>query len=533
MKKATIDLSKYKALSPFELKDVLIKAASSRENRLMLNAGRGNPNFLATTPRQAFFQLGLFATQESELHLSYLEKDVGGLPNIKGIEQRFLNFLDKHNDEPGISLLRKIISYVGDQMGLNPNEFLQEIIEGILGCNYPVPSRALRLTEHVIRAYLSKEMLGDKVSSDDYDIFPVEGGTAAMAYIFNSLKENLLIAPGDKVAIGMPTFTPYFEIPTLKDYDLQVVNINADPDMNWQYPEAELDKLCDPDIKIFFVVNPGNPDSVRMSDETLDYIAKLVRTKRPDLFILTDDVYGTFADNFTSLFAVCPHNTALVYSYSKYFGATGWRLGAIAMHKNNVLNAKIAIFDEAKQQILDKRYSSLTTDTRGLSFIDRMVADSRAVALNHTAGLSTPQQVMMAVFSLFALIDINDSYKQVLKRIIRRRYTALYQQLGIPVPLDETSVDYYTLLDFETIASAFYGPAFGKWVLENTEPNELLYRIADETGIVMLPASGFGSPRPGGRVSLANLNEYDYARIGRTLRAQVEESYALYQASLK
>lgn len=42
-------------LSPFELKDELIKIASSDGNRLMLNAGRGNPNFLATTPRRAFF----------------------------------------------------------------------------------------------------------------------------------------------------------------------------------------------------------------------------------------------------------------------------------------------------------------------------------------------------------------------------------------------------------------------------------------------------------------------------------------------
>src|SRR5450830_1406500 len=52
----TNDYSKYAALSPFELKDELIKVASSQENRLMLNAGRGNPNFLATLPRRAFCQ---------------------------------------------------------------------------------------------------------------------------------------------------------------------------------------------------------------------------------------------------------------------------------------------------------------------------------------------------------------------------------------------------------------------------------------------------------------------------------------------
>lgn len=60
------DTSSLASLSPFELKDELIKLAGSTSNRLMLNAGRGNPNFLATVPRHGFWQLGLFAMTESE-----------------------------------------------------------------------------------------------------------------------------------------------------------------------------------------------------------------------------------------------------------------------------------------------------------------------------------------------------------------------------------------------------------------------------------------------------------------------------------
>ena len=44
------DIEKLASLSPFELKDALITVASESD-RSMLNAGRGNPNFLATTPR--------------------------------------------------------------------------------------------------------------------------------------------------------------------------------------------------------------------------------------------------------------------------------------------------------------------------------------------------------------------------------------------------------------------------------------------------------------------------------------------------
>ena len=474
--------------------------------------------------------MGLFAVEESELSLSYLQEHVGGLPNVSGIEGRFERFLVDHKKEPGIDLLKKSFSYVRDQLGLNAVAFLHEVVEGILGCNYPEPPRSLRLSEKVIAHYIAREM-GGHMSGDQFDVFPVEGGTAAMTYIFNTLKMNLLIKPGDKVAIGMPTFTPYFEIPVLKEYDLEIVDINADPDNGWQYPKSELDKLLDPQIKIFFVVNPSNPPSVSMNDESLAYIADLVKTKRPDLFILTDDVYGTFADNFTSLFASCPRNTALVYSYSKYFGSTGWRVGVIATHKDNVLDEQIRNFSEDKYKALNKRYESLTPDTKELKFIDRLVADSRAVALNHTAGLSTPQQVQIVLFSLFALIDIEDKYKHVLKRIIRRRHHALYQELGLPLPEDKYAVEYYTLLDFQVIATTLYGEEFGEYIHQTVEPNALLFKIAEQTGIVMLPAAGFGSPRAAGRVSLANLNEFDYATIGRMLRQQVEITHQKYLES--
>ncbi len=64
-----LTLRKFEALSPFEIKDELIKLAkkSSRTTQsAFLNAGRGNPNWVATEPREAFFLLGQFAITESK-----------------------------------------------------------------------------------------------------------------------------------------------------------------------------------------------------------------------------------------------------------------------------------------------------------------------------------------------------------------------------------------------------------------------------------------------------------------------------------
>ena len=64
-----VKLRKFETLGPFEIKDELIKLAkktSRTTQSAFLNAGRGNPNWIATTPREGFFLLGQFAVTESK-----------------------------------------------------------------------------------------------------------------------------------------------------------------------------------------------------------------------------------------------------------------------------------------------------------------------------------------------------------------------------------------------------------------------------------------------------------------------------------
>lgn len=516
------DPEKLALLSPFELKDALMQHAV-QSNQLMLNAGRGNPNFLATTPRHGFFQFGLFAMTEAERSYMYMNH-VGGFPQREGIEARFELFAKQHENVPGVRFIESAVSYVRDQMGLNAGDFIYEVCEAILGCNYPVPDRMLKLSEVIVGKYIHKEMVGNYPFVGKFDMYALEGGTAAMTYLFASLKSNHVISEGDTIALGMPIFTPYIEIPELSDYNLKSIYIEAPQSNKWQFTHEELDKLLDPKVKAFFLVNPSNPPSVKIDDDTLRYIADIVK-KRPDLIILTDDVYATFADNFVSLFAICPYNTILVYSFSKYFGATGWRMGVVATHEDNIIDATIAALPEAKKKQLDHRYSSITTAPRSLKFIDRLVADSRTVALNHTAGLSTPVQAQMTLFSLFCLMDEPGAYKDEMKRIVLRRKEALYRELGLPMPYDVNSVRYYHLLDLEELASEMYGTDFVKWMMGRLKPNQALFRLAEETGVILLPGKGFGTPHPSWRVSLANLNEYDYANIGKAIRRLTNEYY--------
>lgn len=347
-----LKLRKFEALSPFEIKDELIKLAKSTSRTAQsafLNAGRGNPNWLATEPRNGFFLLGQFAVTESKRVMEH-PAGLGGMPEAKGIAHRFKVWLGKHADMPGATFLSAMLPFAVQKFGFEPDALVHELVNSIIGDNYPVPDRMLLHNERIVHEYLMWAMCGNPRPAGKFDLYAVEGGTAAMCYLFKSLKANRLLLPGDTIALGTPIFTPYLEMTHLEDYALKVVHIEAPQENRFQLTDEQIKKLEDPRIKAFFVVNPGNPTGMALSKETIAKLTKLVTTKRPDLMLLTDDVYGTFVHDFRSLLGELPHNTIGVYSYSKYFGCTGWRLGVIAVHEDNIFDKMIAKLSDAESK---------------------------------------------------------------------------------------------------------------------------------------------------------------------------------------
>lgn len=521
----------YGRISPFELKDKLINLAEDSRRgsaHSLLDAGRGNPNWIAATPREAFFTFGQFAVSESRR--VWDEGDLAGMPRKEGIAVRFRDYVKNHPDAPGIELLWKMINYGVTVKCFNADNWIYELVDGIIGDNYPHPDRMLRHVELVVNDYLIQELCYNEPLEGRFNTFAVEGATAGMCYIFDSLIANNILSKGDKIALMSPIFTPYLEIPHLPRYNFEVINICAD-EMDeegrhtWQYPESEIDKLKDASIKALFVVNPNNPPSVAMRPQSVRQLKHVVENFNPDLMIISDDVYSTFVDNFSSIMADLPYNTIGVYSYSKYFGVTGWRLGTIALYEDNVFDKLLREQDEDRKQRARKRYSGLSTDPDSILFIDRIVADSRQVALNHTAGLSTPQQVQMAFFSLFAIVDKDDRYKKLTNDICRRRKKLLFDGLGIEIKEDPYDAAYYTQFDLLEWANRNYNDEFAEYLQQNYKPVDILIQLAEQSSIVLLDGGGFNAPEWSIRISLANLRDELYSKIGENL-LNVLETYA-------
>ncbi|MFG2429040.1 bifunctional aspartate transaminase/aspartate 4-decarboxylase [Streptomyces sp. NPDC048590] len=533
------EIRSFAQLSPFELKDKFIQIATEAQSeksgqkgmaaQAMLNAGRGNPNWVATGPREAYHALGYFAISESRR--VWTADNLGGMPEETGCAERFERFVRTNPSLPGIELLKACVDLAIRRFGFVPDAFVHELADASIGDNYPVPDRMLRHSELIVRGYLADEMFDHRPpEGQTMSLFATEGGTAAMCYIFDSLMKNGILEKGDRIALMVPVFTPYLEIPELEDYGFDVVQVEASlftetGVRQWRYPTEEVEKLADPSVKMVCCVNPSNPPSLALSTRVTEQIVSIVGERNPNLLIVTDDVYGTFVEGFRSLAADLPRNTLLVYSYSKHYGATGWRLGVIGLHDDNVIDEMLAAQSHEQKARLEKRYGTLTLEPGKMRFIDRLVADSRQVALNHTAGLSLPQQVMMSLFSLFDMLDEGQDYKHRIRAIVRQRLDLLLEGAHMKISEDAKRAAYYIELDLLAEAERVHGKEFADFLKRNYEPVDPLFRLAEQTSVVLLNGGGFDGPEWSVRVSLANLDDLDYLKIGHHLRV-IFDDYA-------
>lgn len=509
--------------SPFEIKNLLIQKAQdacASSGCTMLNAGRGNPNFLNTEVRKSFALLTLFAAQMAQEGSTI--PDVGYRLTKTGLSKSLRQFLKNHQRDPGGTLLDHAVGYAIDNVDMDADELVFQLVDGIQADFYPDPPRIFPVTEQIVRKYLDRVVFSGAPPKGAFHLFATEGATAAMIYIFNSLRENMILNPGDKVAIVTPIFSPYLELPVLKDYGLETVYIRGSQELGWQVPDSEVAKLKDKTVKALYMVNPTNPTSVSLDSDTVKRMAATIRTHNPDMVIISDTVYASFVDEFNTFGKELPENILGVYSYSKYFGVTGWRLGVVMVHENCVVDRLIKKLPAARQALLDVRYRLVSTKPGEIPFHERLEMDSRQVALAHTGGISGPQQVAICLFSLYELLDDSYTYKKSIMDILRKRWKALYGALGLPEPQGKNLTRYYALIDLRELAAKMYGKAFAEQLTKG-HALEFLFKLAEDYQTVCLPGEGFAGPVWSLRVALANIDESDCRTVGRAIVSVMKE----------
>ncbi len=144
-----------------------------------------------------------------------------------------------------------------------------------------------------------------------------------------------LVSPGDEVIITSPSYASYQQAIKVA----RAIPVEVDLDDKWQFDLDAFKKKISKRTKAVIIANPNNPTGTIFAKQELIEIAKLAKSN--NFFIILDEVYRDliYEDSLFFSLAELPEFRDVivrVYSFSKAYAMTGWRIGYLHSDKRNV-----------------------------------------------------------------------------------------------------------------------------------------------------------------------------------------------------
>ncbi len=131
--------------------------------------------------------------------------------------------------------------------------------------------------------------------------------------------------PGDAILLSDPTWPNYGMMAVLQG--LEVRHFKLRPEDGWLPNPEEIEKRITPNCRAIVLVSPANPTSTVIGEDLMRDLLELAR--RHDLWVISDEVYDaiTFDKPAFSAYRIDPDRVISVFSFSKTYAMTGWRIG--------------------------------------------------------------------------------------------------------------------------------------------------------------------------------------------------------------
>jgi aspartate/methionine/tyrosine aminotransferase len=319
------------------------------------------------------------------------------------------------------------------------------------------PNRGLPSLRDAICTKLSERNL---IQAAPEQIVVTTGGVTALVETLLALVE-----PGEAILISDPAWPNYEMMAAV--VGAVTLRYPLDRDADFAPDLDRLDELArDPRAKVIVVNSPGNPTGAVWPRATLEHVLEIARAH--DLYVVSDEVYEEIVfegEHFSPASIDEDGRVATVFSCSKTYAMTGWRLGYVVA-------------------------------TQGLADViakvqEPVISCATAVAQKAAeAALTGPQQ---------CVAEMRAAYKQ------RRDVTAA-ALTGAGLLVSEPRGAFYILADVGRATQDTY--AFSRWLVV-------------EHGVAVAPGETFGPSGAGlVRLSLATaapVLEHGVARLARAV----------------
>jgi aspartate aminotransferase len=177
-----------------------------------------------------------------------------------------------------------------------------------------------------------RELVAEKIARiDGYQVEPDNlaitlGGTGALQAVLTATLE-----PGDEILIPDPCWSTYYM--QLLTCNIAGISYPLDPQNDWLPALAELEQLVTPRTRMLLINTPGNPSGAVFSRQVVSELLEFAQ--RHNLYLLSDECYDQliFEGEHVSPGRLLSQDELEaghfigVYSFSKTYSMTGWRIG--------------------------------------------------------------------------------------------------------------------------------------------------------------------------------------------------------------
>ncbi len=106
------------------------------------------------------------------------------------------------------------------------------------------------------------------------------------------------------------------------------------PEQHYKLTAQQLRNHVTSRTKVIYLVDPNNPLGTCHTEDEIREFTDIAR--EVGAYFIHDATYCQFADNFSPAFQFYPEKTLMMYSFSKWLGFAGLRLGAVVASEDNI-----------------------------------------------------------------------------------------------------------------------------------------------------------------------------------------------------
>ena len=231
--------------------------------------------------------------------------------------------------------------------------------------------------------------------------------TGACGALFTSL--TLVVEPGSDVLLPDPGWSNYAAM--IHVLGARAVPYPVDASTNWRLDPAVVEAAITPDTTALVLNSPGNPTGVVFDPDDLAAVAELAVSR--GVAVISDEAYDEVVfdtEPFSVASRVRSDDLLTVYSFSKTYAMTGWRIGYAVGPADFVSELSLLQEPVVSSAATISMHGALVALQGPQACVAEMVSAYRQRRQEATALLDSEQiRYVEPGGSFFIMVDIRDS----------------------------------------------------------------------------------------------------------------------------